>query len=116
MERRAREALSLRLNSCESRRRRLPHPSPLPEGYGIHTSFGACAEAFDLNPYSGDSHAGGGYGADARGVRGRTPEKGGTFLCERLVAHGGKGVSVSRLGGDRAGEMRIARFLHNPKV
>lgn len=37
-------------------------------------------------------------------------------MCGRLVAHGGKGVSVRQLGGDRAGEMRIARFLHNPKV
>jgi hypothetical protein len=37
-------------------------------------------------------------------------------LCERLVAHGGKGVSVRRLGRNRAGEMRIWRFLHNPKV
>jgi hypothetical protein len=37
-------------------------------------------------------------------------------LCERLVAHGGKGVSVRRLGGDRAGEIRITRFLHNEKV
>lgn len=37
-------------------------------------------------------------------------------MCERLVAHGGRGVSVRGLGGDRAGEMRISRFLHNPKV
>lgn len=37
-------------------------------------------------------------------------------MCGRLVAHGGKGVSVRRLGRGRAGEMRIARFLHNPKV
>jgi len=37
-------------------------------------------------------------------------------LCERLVAHGGKGVSVRGLGGGRAGEMRITRFLRNPKV
>jgi len=37
-------------------------------------------------------------------------------LCERLVAYGGKGVSVRQLGANRAGEMRIARFLHNPKV
>jgi hypothetical protein len=36
--------------------------------------------------------------------------------AERLVANGGKGVSVRRLGGNRAGEMRITRFLHNPKV
>jgi hypothetical protein len=38
------------------------------------------------------------------------------FLYRRLVAHGGGGVSVRRLGGSRAGEMRITRFLHNPKV
>ncbi len=37
-------------------------------------------------------------------------------MCERLVAYGGKGVSVRQLGANRAGEMRIARFLHNPKV
>ena len=37
-------------------------------------------------------------------------------MHERLAAHGGKGVSVRALGGGRAGEMRIARFLHNDKV
>jgi Transposase DDE domain len=37
-------------------------------------------------------------------------------LSEQLVAYGGKGVSVRQLGVNRAGEMRIARFLHNPKV
>ena len=37
-------------------------------------------------------------------------------MYRRLVAHGGGGVSVRRLGGSRAGEMRITRFLHNPKV
>ena len=37
-------------------------------------------------------------------------------MAERLVAHGGKGVSVRQLGGTRAGEMRITRFLHNPRV
>jgi hypothetical protein len=37
-------------------------------------------------------------------------------LHERLVAHGGKGVSVRQLGRNRSGEMRITRFLHNPKV
>ena len=34
----------------------------------------------------------------------------------RLVAFGGKGASVRKLGGDRAGEMRISRFLHNGRV
>ena len=37
-------------------------------------------------------------------------------MYRRLVGHGGGGVSVRRLGGNRAGEMRITRFLHNPKV
>lgn len=37
-------------------------------------------------------------------------------MYERLVAYGGKGVSVRQLGCSRAGEMRITRFLHNPKV
>jgi len=37
-------------------------------------------------------------------------------LYRRLVGYGGGSVSVSRLGGNRAGEMRITRFLHNPKV
>jgi hypothetical protein len=38
------------------------------------------------------------------------------FLHGRLATHGGKGLSVRQLGGGRAGEMRIIRFLHNPKV
>jgi hypothetical protein len=38
------------------------------------------------------------------------------FLHERLVAVGSRGVSVRRLGGCRAGEIRIARFLHNGAV
>ena len=37
-------------------------------------------------------------------------------MFERLVAYGGRGVSVRQLGGNRAGEMRITRFLHNPNV
>ena len=37
-------------------------------------------------------------------------------MYDRLVGHGGLGVSVRRLGAGRAGEMRITRFLHNPKV
>jgi hypothetical protein len=32
------------------------------------------------------------------------------------VACGGRGTSVRQLGGDRAGEMRITRFLHDPRV
>ena len=42
--------------------------------------------------------------------------KKGAFLLGRLTAHGGKGISVRQLGGERSGEIRISRFLHNPKV
>ena len=43
--------------------------------------------------------------------------KKGDDLLERLVARrGARGVRVRRLGGDRAGEMRITRFLRNPAV
>ncbi len=37
-------------------------------------------------------------------------------MHQRLVDVGGDGVSVRRLGGNRAGEMRITRFLHNDAV
>jgi DDE family transposase len=59
---------------------------------------------------------GGSHGTRAWAVRRRTAPKRGAFLYQRLIAYGGKGVSVCQLGGDRAGEQRIGRFLHNPKV
>jgi hypothetical protein len=37
-------------------------------------------------------------------------------LHRRLVASGPSGVRVRRLGGSRAGEIRITRFLRNPAV
>lgn len=37
-------------------------------------------------------------------------------MLARLVSHGGRGVRVRRLGGDRAGEIRFTRFLRNPAV
>src|SRR5690606_5569320 len=37
-------------------------------------------------------------------------------LHRRLVEVGQRGVSVRSLGGDRAGEMRLTRFLRNEKV
>lgn len=46
----------------------------------------------------------------------RRLEKCGAFLHERLVESGGSGVSVRRLGKDRAGELRITRFLRNAGV
>ncbi len=44
------------------------------------------------------------------------PGKRGVFLHARLVASGPSGVRVRRLGRDRAGEIRITRFLRNPAV
>jgi hypothetical protein len=35
---------------------------------------------------------------------------------ERLVSAAGRGIRVRRLGGDRAGEIRLTRFLRNPSV
>ncbi len=89
--------------------------SPL-VGYGIHTSQWPCLPALNLTPYRRDSRAGYRDGFDAGAFWRPTAGKRGDFLYERLVAHGGKGVSVRQLGGNRAGEMRITRFLHNPKV
>ncbi len=38
------------------------------------------------------------------------------FIHDRLASHGPDGISVRRLGGHRAGEIRIGRFLRNKKV
>ena len=38
------------------------------------------------------------------------------FIHDRLASHGPDGRSVRRLGGHRAGEIRIGRFLRNEKV
>lgn len=59
-------------------------------------------------------------GLDAGAVAGAVwrppPGKRGAFLHARLVAAGGRGIRVRRLGGDRAGEIRLTRFLRNPAV
>jgi Transposase DDE domain len=89
---------------------------PRVKPYDIHTSHGPCPGAQKLTPYWSDSVSGGCHGADAGAVWRGTAGKRGAFLYEQLVAYGGKGVSVRQLGGNRAGEMRITRFLHNPKV
>jgi hypothetical protein len=93
------------------------HPiSPL-EGYDIHTSFfEGCVCAESLTPSCGELADGGTNGVWFWGVRRHPVEKCGFFFHERLVSSGGWGNSVRGLGGDRSGEMRIWRFLHNPKV
>lgn len=45
-----------------------------------------------------------------------SPGKRGAFLLERLVASSGRGIRVRRLGGNRAGEIRLTRFLRNEAV
>jgi len=44
------------------------------------------------------------------------PRKRGVFLLERLVAVGQTGVRIRPLGGGRAGEIRLSRFLRNRRV
>jgi hypothetical protein len=43
-------------------------------------------------------------------------DQSGAFLLERLVEVGQSGVRIRWLGGDRAGEIRITRFLRNERV
>ena len=43
-------------------------------------------------------------------------QKSGVFLLERLLETGEQGIRIRPLGGDRAGEVRIGRFLRNPSV
>jgi hypothetical protein len=58
-----------------------------------------------------------GYGRAWAGAVWRpSPGKRGVFLHARLMASGGDGVCVRRLGGDRAGEIRLTRFLRNEAV
>src|SRR5271154_2114146 len=40
----------------------------------------------------------------------------GTLCLARLIEVGQSGTSVRKLGGNRAGEIRLSRFLHNPRV
>src|SRR6266446_10427758 len=91
--------------------------SPPPRGYDIHTFVERyCVSGGVLTPFGCDSAWGGGNGDDAGALWRCSPGKRGAFFHARLVANGGKGVSVRRLGNGRAGEMRITRFLHNPDV
>lgn len=46
----------------------------------------------------------------------RRLEKCGNFLLSQLVASGGRKARVRRLGGNRAGEIRLTRFLRNEAV
>ena len=43
-------------------------------------------------------------------------DRAGAFLKERLIEVGQSGVRVRPLGGDRAGEVRLGRFLRRERV
>ena len=90
---------------------RVKFGSACPRAYGIHTSL-------LRGLVFADSLVGKGWrDAGVIGVFwGFTPGKRGADLRARLASHGGQGVRVRRLGGSRAGEMRITRFLRNPSV
>lgn len=49
-------------------------------------------------------------------VRRSPAAKRGAFLLRQLVVRCDSGVRVRALGMDRAGEVRLGRFLHNPRV
>jgi hypothetical protein len=55
-------------------------------------------------------------GDDAGAVWRPPPGKRGAFLLGRLVENGGRRLRIRRLGGNRAGEMRLTRFLRNAAV
>src|SRR3546814_7300982 len=77
----------------------------------LHRRLG-CDSLLDQHCLRGAGDDGAAIGA----VWGPPLAKRGVFLLERLVESGGCGVRVRRLGRDRAGEMRITRFLRNPSV
>lgn len=55
-------------------------------------------------------------GAFTGAVWGPPPAKRGAFLLGRLLEQGGRAIRVRPLGGDRAGEIRLTRFLRNAAV
>jgi len=55
-------------------------------------------------------------GSQLGAVRGPALAKRGALLLARLVSVGQSGISVRRVGGSRAGEIRFTRFLRNVRV
>ncbi len=82
-------------------------------GYSIHTSPLKPSVMSDSLPWVGNEVR---HGFVAGAVWGPPPGKRGAFLLARLIEVGGRGVRVRRLGGDRAGEIRLTRFLRNDAV
>lgn len=82
-------------------------------GYGIHTLV---LKRLDVSDSLSLCAAGGWHGGSAGAVWRPSPGKRGAFLLGRLVATGGGKLRVRRLGGSRAGEIRLTRFLRNAAV
>lgn len=85
--------------------------------YDMHTSLPVLlrrvpfSESIMLRP-----HRGAADGSQFGTVRRPAPGKRGACLLARLVSVGQSGISVRRVGGNRAGEMRFTRFLRNVRV
>ena len=56
------------------------------------------------------------HATDPGAVRRPSPRKRGAFLLARLAEVGQAGVRIRPLGANRAGEVRLGRFLRNPRV
>jgi hypothetical protein len=111
------QAIRGRVSVPSSRFERLTSIKPPAKPYKIHTSGGrSCNLDGVLIPFGGDSGFGRHKWIWHLGSSATSGSKKGAFLHRRLTADGSKGISVRQLGGGRAGEMRITRFLHNPKV
>ena len=86
--------------------------------YKMHTSFfpsplRPAAVSDSMSP-AGNRETGNGH--EPGTVWRPAPGKRGAFLLARLLEVGQAGVRVRPLGGNRAGEVRLGRFLRNPRV
>lgn len=86
---------------------------PPPLSYDIHTSELKRFVSSDSVPLF---ELEGRHGALPGAVWRPPPGKRGAYLLGRLLASGGGKLRVRRLGGNRAGEIRLTRFLRNEAV
>jgi DDE family transposase len=83
-------------------------------GYDIHTLLLNTPQVSDSLRLLSCGRVGDGYRAWA--VWRPSAGKGGAYLLSRLIGSAGRKLRVRRLGGNRAGEIRLTRFLRNPEV
>src|SRR3974390_336057 len=84
----------------------------------MHTSFGlgSCAISSGSDSLRVATTWSMGDGSGAGTVRRSPAAKRGDFVFQRLTCGGIGAVRVRKLGGDRAGELRVGRFLRNARV